>query len=767
VEQGCSVYRVFNLGALLIDSVPQMDGTARGVSGKTLMITVALIAVLLGAIVYSTLLRQPQGGESRWETITQTPGMGETTYTPPGRSPGNLYYPATGLGGEGLKYFSSYRELQELLEALSASSIMGPALPAPIPMAIPEALVTPTVTVPTATPAPRVEPGLAGGKIAAPGFAGRVSGTNVQVAGIDEPDIVKTNGDLIVVVAGYAVYVIDARGDVGSLASRIAMEDATATSAFLVGDLLAVFASQGGPVVLEPFIAGDAILEPPPVPPSLMVFYNLSDPSSPVYVGELNVTGSLVSARLSGGVIYAVYRAPIAGLTVPLVNGVPVEPGSIYLVDESPDSYTIIVAVEGETLNYTVKAFLTGPGSRIYMSYERLYVAYTEAPYMGSYGRVEAVFLEALAGLLPDNVSSEIQSLLDRGLIDEANYVAASYLAGLGSTESRSLLAEATQSLGPISEETTVHVFGVSGLSISYNGSFSVPGALLDQFAMEEMDGYFIVATTSREYRLQANLVIPEAGSSATRTVTVLVVECNEACVSRSLKFEVPEDRPRYGARPLIAVWIEPSGETVNNVYIVDLSSMNITSLEGLAPGERIYAARLINGILFLVTFRQVDPLFAINVTDPANPMVVGFLKIPGFSEYLHPVGGDLLLGIGMEENQLKVSLFNVSDPTRMREVSKLLIAKAYSPALYDYHAVTVDYDYKLVLVPLQVLWMPAGIAVIGYEDSSLELVKVLEHAGAQRSIYIGDKLYTISVDRVEVYNITSLELLGSIELET
>ena len=744
------------------------ESQAGRVSGWKRLVVSILVPVLIALSVVTYMVSGPSGappGEDTTAGESAGGGASEVRYPGPSRE---SVEPATIALEGGLKAFSSYEELERFLERLAArQASMGPEVYRGVPMPIADVMAVPeaaTATVPTVTPAttmPLPKP-------AEPGYPRRVSTTNVQVVGIDEPDIVKTDGSIIVAGFGDTVYLVNASG--GYLAGKIVFEGMRVSGLFLVDSVLAVLASEAGYVIARPIAVGDVIVEPPPAATSLIVFYNVSDPGKPLHLGEINVTGSLVSARLAGSVVYAVYRAPITGITVPLVNGAPMDPGSIYLVDENPDSYTVIVAVDHETLDYTVKAFMTGPGSRIYMSPERLYVAYSRDPVMMSYYSLQAEFLRALSKLLPDNVSAEVESLLEEGLVARANYVAASYLASIDRGEANSILSEARDQVEVPPLETRIHVFNVSGLNVSYHASFSVPGALLDQFAMEEMGGYFVVATTSRGYSLQASLVIPgpPAGKGVKRVVSFEVVECAGACVSRTVTVEVEEPRVAYEARPFINIYLAPEGETVNNVYVADLSTMNITGLEGLAPGERIYSARLVKDTLFLVTFRQVDPLFAINLSDPTRPEVIGFLKIPGFSEYLHPLSEDLLLGIGRESSYLKVSLFNVSDPTRMEEISKLLVERAQSPALYDHHAVTVDYDYQLVLIPVQIdYWIPAGILAISYKNTSLELAKLLEHTGAQRTVYIGEKLYTISPHSIEVYDINTLEKIGSISLQT
>ncbi|MEM4569969.1 MAG: beta-propeller domain-containing protein, partial [Desulfurococcaceae archaeon] len=210
-----------------------------------------------------------------------------------------------------------------------------------------------------------------------------------------------------------------------------------------------------------------------------------------------------------------------------------------------------------------------------------------------------------------------------------------------------------------------------------------------------------------------------------------------------------------------------------NRVYVVSLDSLTIRGvLKHLASGERIYAARLIKNTLFLVTFRQVDPLFAIDLSNPENPKVLGYLKIPGFSEYLHPLPGDTLLGVGREDpSNLKISLFDVKNPANMSEVVKIVINMASSPALQDHHAVTVDPDYNHVYIPIALYRAmrgeePTGIAVVYFENSALQLKAILSHPGATRALYIGNELYTVSSSSIRVFNVESLELILEIPLK-
>lgn len=190
---------------------------------------------------------------------------------------------------------------------------------------------------------------------------------------------------------------------------------------------------------------------------------------------------------------------------------------------------------------------------------------------------------------------------------------------------------------------TAIHKFSFNGDgAASYAGTGEVPGTLLNQFSLGEYGGYLRLATH----------LTPASGRSTTVfDLLGLGVVSTDASASADVS--------------------EPS----NAVYVLagTGSALEIVGrVEGLAPGERLYSARFLGPRGFLVTFRQVDPLFALDLSNPAAPRVVGELKIPGYSDYLHPLGENLLLGVGrsvatnpwggVTPSAVQVSLFDVSD---------------------------------------------------------------------------------------------------------
>ena len=259
---------------------------------------------------------------------------------------------------------------------------------------------------------------------------------------------------------------------------------------------------------------------------------------------------------------------------------------------------------------------------------------------------------------------------------------------------------------------TSIYRIDIDGLSIVPSARGEVPGWLLNQFSMDEKGGYLRVATTSG--------------------------------------------------------WVDAS----NGVFVLD-SDLNITgSLESLAINERIYASRFIGDMLYLVTFRQVDPLFVINLTDPSNPRLVGELMVPGFSSYLHPVDADHLIGVGMIDGSVKVSLFNISDPEHPREASNVTVPGwSSTQALYDYKAVLYDPEQHLLVLPITSYdnrtWNITSAAYLfrvnGTEVETAGILTVPQNEYLMRALYIGEFLYTITDTTIRAYQTSSMELVNKL----
>jgi len=225
--------------------------------------------------------------------------------------------------------------------------------------------------------------------------------------------------------------------------------------------------------------------------------------------------------------------------------------------------------------------------------------------------------------------------------------------------------------------------------------------------------------------------------------------------------------------------------EALNSVYVLGANLTIVGELADLAPTERIYAARFIGDTLYLVTFRQIDPLFVIDLRDPTNPKVLGELVMPGFSTYLHPVDETHVLGIGQENWSVKISLYDVSDPKNPVEQSKFVLeTTSYTLAAWDYKAVLFDLSKELLVIPVESYAMfndtygaqytsGAYVFRVSIEDG-ISLRGFISHdmssyywsywsSWVQRSAFIGDYLYTISYSLVKVNSLLDLSEIGSL----
>ncbi len=267
--------------------------------------------------------------------------------------------------------------------------------------------------------------------------------------------------------------------------------------------------------------------------------------------------------------------------------------------------------------------------------------------------------------------------------------------------------------------DTRLFAFSLEG-GVRYQGSTKIDGTLLNQFSMDAYNGYYRIATTA------------EDGSC----LTVL----NES--------------------------LETVGE-----------------LRGIAPGEDIYAARFMGDTAYLVTFYQTDPLFVLDLSDPASPRVTGELKIPGFSNYLHPYAENLLIGIGTagDENgatgQLKISLFDVGNMQEPKEISAVVFddrAFSDSAAQYDHHAYLSlsDGTFAIPVTESGPLTDPHSFAcVLTVEDGELRVLETYSPDTAThlaytvtRITYAGSTLFTLSDTALVAFDRGTGEQLARIE---
>lgn len=210
---------------------------------------------------------------------------------------------------------------------------------------------------------------------------------------------------------------------------------------------------------------------------------------------------------------------------------------------------------------------------------------------------------------------------------------------------------------------------------------------------------------------------------------------------------------------------VTTDGDT-NSVYVLDKELDIIGSIEDLAKDERVYSARFMGDVGYFVTFRETDPLFSVDLSDPKKPKIIGELKIPGFSEYLHFYGEDQLLGIGMNVDEetmitdgVKLTMFDISDKTDVKEADTYILENVYSTE--------VGYDYKAALVdPGRNIIGFAGYTeggqnyyLFAYDKKDGFVCNMEEHINGNairstRGVYIEDVIYVVQGNIIEAYSL-------------
>jgi inhibitor of cysteine peptidase len=562
------------------------------------------------------------------------------------------------------------------------------------------------------------------------------STTNVQVAGVDEPDIVKTDGTYLYVVANQSVYIIKAYPVFeASILSQITIKDVIISNIFIHGDQLVVFGNSGGFYgypLLEDGV-NEEIAYPGMwwggVQKTVINVYDLSERTNPTLQREIRMDGGYFDARLIDEYVYVVatqytYHIYYAvdeknfTFTIPqiCVDNVSenISASDIYYVDvpELSDTMTHVISLNLDTNDVVQKSFMLGSSQTMYVSKNNIFLASVHYPYY---------------------------DLLVRG---------------------EDVSAEKAQ------ETTILHKISIQTGGISYVAQGEVPGHILNQFSMDEYNGFFRIATT--------------VGSN----------------------------------------WWFTQSQTSNNVYILNDDLERVGQIENIAPGESIYAARFMGSRAYLVTFVQVDPLFTLDLSDPYNPKILGELKIPGYSNYLHPYDENHIIGIGKEVDEtvatftaiqgLKIALFDVSDFENPKEIAKVVIGDrgTDSPALYDHKAFLFDREKELLVIPVSLYEITQEVKDRYVESQGRELLygeftfqgayvyrlsleegfefqgrithqneEQMQHpddyywywglsnTDITRTLYIGDVLYTISDSMIKMNNLGDLREITSISL--
>ena len=540
------------------------------------------------------------------------------------------------------------------------------------------------------------------------------SETNVQVEGVDEPDMVKTDGNRIVVITEGELIVVDVTGDDPVETGRLTIQEYAVQSLFLEGDKVLLFGSawSGGPLPLGAEM--DRAIAPGGTPTLHIIEVDITD--EPEMVRTMTIDGSFISGRMVEDSVRLVATSAPVGFEWEYPSG-----SGLRAEREATEKNRDIVrkSTEENWIPYYVVA--DGDGDII----------------------DEGVLFDCDRASHPEEFSGlNMLSVVTIDLREGLSVVDATGVLANGSTvyASADSLYVATQnwqtwrwqatgaeSDRPEGPSTEIHKFDIaSPTRTDYLASGEVDGYLLNQFAMDEHEGVLRVASTTTPNWWGS-------GPDSESRITVL----------------------RHIGDALVRAGL----------------------VSGLGETEQIYSVRFMGDTAYVVTFRQTDPLYTVDLSDPRRPEVMGELKIPGYSAYLHPVGDGLLMGIGQDATDegvvqgTQVSTFDVSDLSNPKRVDTYTLSQGTNSQVeYDHHAFL--YWEGLAMVPVQQWWWDdekgdelfmGAIGLSVGDDGGLSEVGRVVHPGGDRNDWDGRSqiLRSVAIDG-SVYTISPKGIMKS-----
>ncbi len=682
-------------------------------------------ALLINSKMYVSLrwMNESFGAVVKWHAATRTAAV---------------YYPEADLPRVG-----SYEHLKSLVSEMSSSNNREYAT---------VDMMDTTAEMEKAESAPAAD-----GASESSAVASEYSSTNVQVQGVDEADVVKTDGTYMYQVINQKIVITRAYpADQMSIVSTLpfANSEFAPMELYVEDDQLIVIGSSS-PNQLNKTYEIDEIpmteekrmmIYPsePMISMTKAIIYDISDITAPKQVREVEIEGNYLSSRKIGSSLYLVSNkymdyyyimneqgevpAPMFKDSVTSDKMVPISYDDIrYFPDSIEPNYMLVggVNLEDNSQAMDVKAYL-GSGQNIYASTEHLYVAVTQ------YEDIP----------VSEQPAPEVKPAPDGATVD---LIMPSYM--------------------PQSTKTAVFKFALSAGSVIYMAEGDVPGTILNQFSMDEHKGNFRIATTSGE------------------------------------------------------MWRIDEFTSKNNLYVLNESLDTIGKIENIAPGERIYSVRFMGDRAYMVTFKSVDPLFVIDVADPTHPSILGALKIPGYSDYLHPYDENHIIGFGKDTTEqsnkdengdvvnttayylgMKVAMFDVTDVANPKELHTLKIGDrgTNSELLYNHKALLFAKAKNLMAFPVELYEVsataestPLDYGQFTYQGAFVYNIDIangftlkgkithisddeLSKAGqywydgdknVRRILYLDDTLYTLSNSMIKAHSINDLQPVGSLNI--
>lgn len=605
------------------------------------------------------------------------------------------------------------------------------------------------------------------------------SGTNVQVEGVDEADIIKTDGKYIYQVnrSSRQIIIADAVPATNMKLAGIAYSEDrqfNPQEMYVDDDRLVIVGQTyvdriypaGGGVSgsAEPAMAEKRIAIWPNSSRSIAkaVIFDISDKSSIKQIREIELDGQYVSSRKIGSALYLIANKSIPYYQM-MNDAQPADPALLqpsYRDSADGDAYVTIgyqdiryfpkavqpnyLLVGGIDLDrpeqkMEVESYL-GSGANVYASPTNLYISVSE--------------YEPIKANIDLPVAAPAAS---------TSSIASPAVSSAPTAPAPDVTIMPVMPVAPMLQDvnTVIYKFGLSAGRVEYKGRGKVPGTVLNQFSMDEHDGFFRIATTKGD------------------------------------------------------MWRNDQFTSKNNMYVLNESMSIVGLIEDIAPGEQIYSVRYTGDRAYMVTFKKVDPLFVIDLSNPQKPNILGKLKIPGYSDYLHPYDENHVIGFGKDAVEvkndwnndttayyqgMKLALFDVSDVNNPKELFTEMIGDrgTDSELLYNHKALLFSKEKNLLAFPVTLMEVPSSqksdpraygeFAFQGVYVYSLNLNEGFQLRGkvthmteeellkagqtwvpyertVERALYIGDTLYTASQGLLKANQLSNLQEIGTLPL--
>ncbi|NCN65245.1 MAG: hypothetical protein GW779_06390 [Candidatus Altiarchaeum hamiconexum] len=637
----------------------------------------------------------------------------------------------------------------------------------------------------------------ASGEIYTDSSASDFSQTNIQVEGVDEADLVKNDGKYIYIVSGKMIVIIDAYpAKDAKILSEIKFNE-NPSEIFINNNKLVVFTQEYNYNSRREYYYG-------PQTKTKIAIYDISDRKNPKIEREIKSDGHYFDSRMIGDYVYVIINEPVYYQPCQIYKGNSIKTDMkcitedikfpevtmngeindknfpyIYYWDIQDYSYhwTIVLSVDiqDKDAKPNKKFFVMSDAQNIYVSPENIYI--TQTKWMSQHEILEKVYDEVVIPNLSKDVQAQIKEIENSNKSMyikkfERMLVIKEYFVNLDYREMQKFqdkienkMQEIQKEFEKSREQTTINKIGIKHGRITPKAGGSVPGTILNQFSMDEYNKNFRIATTTQKY----------------------------------------------------------SDNQANNIYVLDADLKIMGKIEDIAPGESIYSVRFMGKKAYMVTFKRIDPLFVIDLSNPDKPTLAGKLKIPGYSDYLHPYDENHLIGIGKEVDEsidadkvhssdavyytaiqgVKLAIFDVRDIEHPVEMYKKVIGDrgTDSDATRDHKAFLFDKEKNLLVIPIKLAeisdaqkkssdwksmegeWTFQGAYIYnislynGFKlkgrVTHIDNPELIMKSGyyfdspysIKRSLYIDDVLYTISNKKMKMNDLKNISYINEVEL--